>query len=323
MSARPAQKRLPRREVRLGCWVELDRRRLLAFTNDVSEGGLSLQLSPGHTFSGLEVGAALVIRLLLEPDQPLEGVARVVWVDPNDRDVRDRPVVGFGVQFLELSPAAQERIREFLCNFRHALLLLEDDPEYEPLYQALAEHYRVLRCAGSVEALKLLESTEVSALLLGEQLPEGHCLAFLQTLSERLPNVRASRVLLSEYTIAGQLQVFANQGRLFSFLRKPFGARELQQAVQRAVDAYVLETENSVLLTALGRANERLQKENAYLRQRVVGHAGFEQVIGCRARTPRCTCWGRRAPARRCWRAHCTRAAAGPAGRWWCRAAPG
>lgn len=271
--------RTPRREVRLGCWVTLEGKRARGVTSDLSEGGASLQLAVAG-LAGLELGARLSLRLVLDAGAPLEGLAEVVWLDPDDRDVRDQRVLGVGVEFVGLEAEERARLATFLRDFRPAVLVLEDDPEYSELYQSLCEQYRLRVCATMGEALQELESSEVSVLLLGERLPETDCLGFLKTLSEKLPNAKASRVVISEYTVAGQLQTLANLGRLFSFLRKPFGSRELHQTVQRAADAYVLATRNSVLLHALERANERLQRENAYLRQRFVGAAGFEQLIG-------------------------------------------
>jgi two-component system response regulator HydG len=69
-------------------------------------------------------------------------------------------------------------------------------------------------------------------------------------------------------------------GRVFGALGKPLQDDVVEQLVHRSAALHELMVENQRLGVELERSNERLKHENAYLRRRLMGTAGFEGIIG-------------------------------------------
>ncbi|MBI3185967.1 MAG: sigma 54-interacting transcriptional regulator [Myxococcales bacterium] len=274
--------RAERRHVRLRLVLRSGRQEVSGYTANLSASGLYAQVAEGAT-DAFELGARLGLRLPLPGAAPVEATVEVVWARRDDRDSAGRPMLGLGLRLIEVTPADRERLDAFVGSFRYCVVCADQDPDHEEAYRALEPELRLIRVRTEAQALSALESNEVSVLILGEQLGERDSIAFLDLLSSKLPRCRASRLMASEYTVAGQLQLLVNEGQLFAYLRKPFSAAHLSQVVRRAVDAYALLVENERLHAELERANAKLARDNDHLRRRLVGAEGSERIIGSSA----------------------------------------
>ena len=266
MSA-PRQTRL---RMRLPCWVRVGPKEHAAQTVNLSASGLYLALRQKVALP--EVGALLGVRVLLPDGGPeLTCSAEVAWANAEKG-------AGLGLRFLELG-AAGERLARVLRDFRHTVAVLDPDPEHAPLYETLTEELRLVRCESVEELFAQLEAQEIAVLIVNDALASGSAFELFARIDERFPGAPFSRVVVSEGTVAAPVQSLITRGKLFGYLRRPLGETQLSQMVRRAVDYYALASENERLTSEMERANRRLAEENAYLRQRVVGVAGFEKLV--------------------------------------------
>ncbi len=270
----------PRLPIRLNTSLRCGTSEYTGITRNVSTGGMSIRLfSPSLTTQPLSVGAEVGFRLLVAEDEAIDGAGRVVWVraPPAYQKGSSAEV---GVELGEMSSAARSRLSAVLASFRYTVVVADEDPEYAPMYQRLSERYRVLRCSAAEAVLEALESEEVAALLVSEALGQQSGLELLQKTSSLDSARHCARILLSEFTVAWQMQQLINAGQLFACLRRPFSQPYLEAMIRRAVDAYTLATENERLTAELARAKDLLQRENRYLRQRLSGFDGADRIIG-------------------------------------------
>jgi DNA-binding NtrC family response regulator len=266
-----------RRAVRLGCWIAASGGEFLGLATNLSHSGIHLRLhSEGSP--ALATGALVRFRLLL-PDgaRPVEGEARVAWCGAA---AEDRGVLRLGLEIAEASEDARTALAGFIRSFRFSVLVVDEDPDDQPLFAELAEEFRFVHCHSAAEALQRIGQEELSAILVTEHLPDAYSLTFFQQVSLHHPQCRASRLVLSEFTAVGQLEVLVTLGEVFSSLRRPVSGPALRDTLLRAAQAYALRVENETLSRELARANERLADENSFLRRRYVGREGFEQLVG-------------------------------------------
>ena len=104
--------------------------------------------------------------------------------------------------------------------------------------------------------------------------------ALLNLLATEMPYAKSKCVLLTNRDGAENADRLFRRRRVFSYVCLPSTHQEIMQAVHSAVDGYALEMDNQRLRYELSRANERLQRENTYLKQRYEGLEDFESIVG-------------------------------------------
>jgi uncharacterized protein (TIGR02266 family) len=88
----------------------------MSIEGDVSEGGVFVA-----THRPVELGMLIILHLRLGASTDVvEAIGSVRWLRPYSRDGGSAP--GFGVQFLEVSPRALDRIRRFIGKVRDPIL---------------------------------------------------------------------------------------------------------------------------------------------------------------------------------------------------------
>jgi DNA-binding NtrC family response regulator len=254
---------------------------LIALTSEE----LLVQLSPGQFPFPEDVpqaGTVVGFRLVLPDGQePIHGGAEVLWSNPDERDGSGKPSVALGLRISAGDAEASAQLDRVLREFRYTVLAVDPGPaELEVIRQAVGGDYRVLCCATGREALGLLETNEVGALIASDQLGDMTCSELLRRCADVLPSSRVARIVSYSQDLSAPLEELVDLGQVFYYLRKPFRVSELQQAVRRGVDAYALALENQRLNQELERVNRRLVRENRYLRRRLEVYEGFGNVIG-------------------------------------------
>ncbi len=234
-------------------------------------------------------GARLALRLKL-PDvaTPLAMQAQVMWVDRGDRDLDGRRATSLGLFLTWMEPGVGEQFQSFVRAFRYSVLVVDGTAQNrDRLSEILGDEYRVFSCAGMDDAMDVLRTHEIAVLITDQRLPGVTGLELLQRVNELYPGAHFLRIVIADSLEVAELADFINLGKILYYVRKPgrpdewrIFPRFLLHSVHSAIDAYLLAVENERLEVELGRANQRLRRENSFLRERVEGLKGFEGIVG-------------------------------------------
>ena len=253
---------------------------------NISDGGVYLK-APGLDAREIPVGRAMSLSFEL-PDggSKLEVSARVVWVDRAVRDHQGRTGLGLGMRFDELPGEYALRIRRFVESFRYRVLLLHF-PFSDLAESALGDLFRIEKTRDVDSLSRALATGHVGLVIIGEAKGRGEALDALQLVARNEALVRQPPILYSAFR-KGSSEVnldeklsslMAAYGRI-SYAPMPLDRLELRSHAERAVEAFVLAFENDLLTTELGRAFERLRRENEYLSSRTRLSDRLEEIVG-------------------------------------------
>ena len=162
---------------------------------------------------------------------------------------------------------------------RYAILVVDDEEAIlESLQLTFQDDSRVFTASTGARGLEILEREDVALIVADQVMPGMTGVEFLERAIERNP--RAIRMMLTGYADIGSLVRAINTGRIYRYIPKPWEPEELRLNVKRALEAYELTHENTELAAALSEANERLRRENLYLRREVERRYSFDQLLG-------------------------------------------
>ncbi len=264
------------------CLLRCQGHEIIGYSSNISAETVYVQVANDDDACSLLVEGALVDVMFYPPAQiePVRVATKVDWINPRDQDVGGRASVGCSLRILSTDSATTERLTHFLAQFRYTILFADESPEGAGLRAALDKDYRVLDCTLGSDALAILDHEEIAVLVCPLRFPDMEALALLAQATETLPHARFIVIVIAETDEMSEAEAFLNSGKILYWVRRPLNLTDFKQVMGRAVDAYALAIENQRLSRELERANQRLERENSYLRQRVTGSEGFEQLIG-------------------------------------------
>ena len=114
-------------------------------------------------------------------------------------------------------------------------------------------------------ALELMAATPIQVLVTDMKMPQMDGLSLLKQVKEMHPDT--VRIALSAYTMTGQLLPCINTGEIYRFITKPIVPEELRQALDDAVDYYLLRKDRIELVNELKEKNRKLQAALDYQEQ--------------------------------------------------------
>jgi len=114
-------------------------------------------------------------------------------------------------------------------------------------------------------ALEKMAATPIQVLVTDMKMPQMDGLSLLRQVKEMYPDT--VRIALSAYTMTGQLLPCINTGEIYRFITKPIVPEELRQALDDAVDYYLLRRDRIELINELKEKNRKLQTALEYQQQ--------------------------------------------------------
>ena len=132
----------------------------------------------------------------------------------------------------------------------HTLLLVDDEEDNLALLtRTFRSHYKLLKTTSPLQALELLKTNEVSAIVSDHKMPEMDGIEFLT--KARAINPDVMRILVTAFSDANILIGSINEAKIFQYVKKPFDPHDLALVVQRAIDYRQLKIDNYMLINDL------------------------------------------------------------------------
>lgn len=138
---------------------------------------------------------------------------------------------------------------------RPTLLILDDDTILlEILGRALRRDYRVLLAETAEEAFRFLATTAVDIVISDHHMPGMTGLEFLKQVATRHEYVL--RILFTAQPDVAMVIAAINQGDVYRVLVKPLALQELDVVLGLAVQKLLVDRENRILRSIVGRSPE-------------------------------------------------------------------
>jgi two-component system response regulator HupR/HoxA len=149
---------------------------------------------------------------------------------------------------------------------KYELLLIDDESaNLQKLHRAFVDQYNVHLAQTGEEALKILESHPIDAVITDQKMPNMTGIEFLDAARQEHPDL--VRIILTGYAEISDLIAAINTSKVDKYITKPWAPDDLRMAVREALEKRALQRENARLAAELQAANERLRTENRILRQ--------------------------------------------------------
>ncbi len=282
-----SQTTIASRPPRIPLFARVDAAGTTMYAWNISDGGVYLK-APGLEAEEIPIGLAMKLSFELPDGGPaIQIPARVVWVDRAVRDHQGRPGLGLGMRFDELAADYALRIRRFVESFRYRVVLL-DFPQRDLALRAFGDLFRVQEVQDVDLLLGTVPTGHVGLIIIGEARGRRAALETLWRLAhsssiERQPPILYSAEHAGEscrHELDEKLASFITRCGRVAYAPMPLDCLELRSHAQRSVEAYVLAFENELLATELGRAFERIRRENELLRRSVRLSGRLEEIVG-------------------------------------------
>ncbi len=150
---------------------------------------------------------------------------------------------------------------------KYGLLLIDDEPaNLQKLHRTFVDQYNVHLARTGEEALEILKSHPIDAVVTDQKMPNMSGIEFLDAARKEHPDI--VRIILTGYAEVDDLIAAINASKVHKYITKPWVPDDLRMAVREALEKRELQRENDRLAAELQSANERLRTENIILRQR-------------------------------------------------------
>jgi response regulator RpfG family c-di-GMP phosphodiesterase len=165
------------------------------------------------------------------------------------------------------------------------LLAVDDEPNILAALQRLfrTTGWRILTAGHAEEALALLATEPVDAVLSDMRMPGMDGVQFLESVSSSWP--RTARLLLTGQADLGSTIAAINRGRLHRYITKPWNDDELVLTLRQVEQGQQLEAEKQALERLAQQQNDELKALNAELEARVAQRT--EELVAANDRLKR------------------------------------
>ncbi len=161
---------------------------------------------------------------------------------------------------------------------KHTVLCVDDESDnVDALERLFRRKYNVLKATSGADALKLMESNQVSLIVTDQRMPHMTGVEFLQESMRFAPE--AIRILLTGYTDIESVIAAINSGQVYRYVTKPWDPHDLANTVDKAIEKYELSAE-------LKEKNKALELALKELRTLDEAKSNFMILINHELKTP-------------------------------------
>lgn len=151
---------------------------------------------------------------------------------------------------------------------RPTVLCVDDEVRsLETLERTLDEEFDVLTASDAEQALSILESNDVQAILCDQRMPGMTGVEFLTEVRQRWPQI--ARLILSGYTDSEDIIRGLNEAGILQYITKPWHPDNLLLILRGACRLYALQNENELLTMEMRLTEDQAEQNISQKKQRL------------------------------------------------------
>jgi len=152
---------------------------------------------------------------------------------------------------------------------KYAILCVDDERNVLRSLKRLFfdTEYKIVTAESGEEGLKKLEEREIQVIISDYRMPGMNGVSFLSKVKDLYPGT--IRIVLSGYADVASIVDAINEGHIYKFIAKPWNDQDLISTVQRAIEHFKLQKENSLLIEKLQETNIELKELSENLEKKV------------------------------------------------------
>lgn len=132
---------------------------------------------------------------------------------------------------------------------KYAILYVDDEERSLKYFERIfGKDFKVMTAPNAAEAWKIIEENneEIGVLLTDQRMPVETGTKLLEKV--RLAHPRITRILITAFSDISAAIEAVNNGAIYRYLSKPWDTTELEMALRRALEFYIVQTERDMLL---------------------------------------------------------------------------
>lgn len=161
---------------------------------------------------------------------------------------------------------------------KHSILCVDDEVDIvDSLERMFRKKYNVLKATSGQDALNILKEVPVSLIITDQRMPDLTGVKFLEKSLNIQPD--CVRILLTGFTDLDSVISAINSAQIYRYVTKPWDARDLTLAVDRAIERYEM-------ATTIKEKNKELETANKELLSLDKAKSNFMILINHELKTP-------------------------------------
>jgi signal transduction histidine kinase len=141
---------------------------------------------------------------------------------------------------------------------RETLLIVDDEQAItSSVKDIFRSRYKVITASGAEEALRQIEDSDVAVVISDQRMPKMTGSELLARVAFSKPDI--TRIMLTGYADLVSVIRAVNEGRIYSYLTKPWQESEVVAVVEKAVEHHSLLRQRNKLIEDLREANTNLE----------------------------------------------------------------
>ncbi len=139
------------------------------------------------------------------------------------------------------------------------ILYIDDERHNLSAFRAaFRQKYEIFIATGTLEARKILESTDIHIIIADQRMPGTTGIEFFDLIKESYPD--PIRILITAYTEVDALVDAINKGQIYRFIRKPWDYFDLQNTISNAFEIYITKKELDNKIRELSKGQNELNR---------------------------------------------------------------
>ena len=151
-------------------------------------------------------------------------------------------------------------------NTDNTILYVDDEKINLTVFErSLYKNYNVLLANSAAEAIDVIKNNKIKVLVSDQRMPDVTGLELIKKVTSANPEIVC--MLFTAYTDTDTVMQAVNLGGVYNYITKPMDYQKMKIAIDNALEAFELKSENIKLLEGLKKSNNELEEHKSKLEE--------------------------------------------------------